>query len=84
MKKVILLLLLLVTSCAPVANPAQGLSSTSGPQSTVGLPPMYTPTPTPLPTHTPQPTPDIQLSDQSPGLLSDHVDDLDHLKGATR
>ena len=84
MKKLILLLLLLVTSCAPLAGPAQGLPSTPGPQSTVGLPPVYTPTPTPLPTHTPQPTPDVQLSDQSPGLLSDHVDDLDHLKGATR
>lgn len=84
MKKVFFVLLLLLTACAPLAGPAQGLPNTSGPQSTVGLPPAYTPTPAPPPTFTPQPTPEIQLSDQNPGLLSDHVDDLARLKGATR
>ncbi|TET97292.1 MAG: M1 family peptidase [Anaerolineales bacterium] len=84
MKKVFSVLLLLLTACAPLTGPTQGLPSTNGPKSTVGLPPAYTPTPAPPPTHTPQPTPEIQLSDQNPGLLSDHVDDLAHLKGATR
>ena len=84
MKKTIVIYLLILTSCVPLAGPTQGPSSTAGPQSTVGLPPVYTPTPTPPPTPTPQPTPDVQLSDQSPGLLSGHVDDLTQFKGATR
>ncbi|MCK5053874.1 MAG: M1 family metallopeptidase [Anaerolineales bacterium] len=84
MKKVIFVLLILLTACVPQINSAQGLPSPTLPQSTLGLPPVYTPTPAPPSTHTPQPTPDIQLSEQSSGLLSDHVDDLTHLKGATR
>jgi len=83
-KKVIIIFLLLMTACAPLANPIQVLTSTPGLQSTVDLPPAYTPTPTPSPTHTPQPTPDIQLSDQNPGLLPDYIDDLAQLKDATR
>ncbi len=84
MKKVIFISLLLLTACAPLTSPSQGLPGTSSPQSTVGLPPAYTPTPVPPPTYTPQPTPQIQLSAQNPGLLADHVGDLVQLRGATR
>ena len=84
MKKVILLLVLIITACAPTAGPGQEQPGTSSPQSTVELPPAYTPTPAPPPTHTPQPTPEIQQSDQNSGLLPAHVDDLAGFDDATR
>jgi hypothetical protein len=84
LKKILLLIVMILTACTPQAGPDQEPPATSNVESAAGLPPAYTPTPAPPPTHTPPPTPEILQYDQDPGLLSAHVDDLDNFADATR